>query len=103
MIDKILPLMKFCSMFLVISLIHGIRYVYFKRKLNLIYEDYKDDIHKAIRSEEIKFAVFMIEPLETGDDMLDLLLFQIHRSAKWFISIFIFYWIGVAFLYFAMP
>ena len=101
MIEKILPILKFCSMFLAISFINGIRYVFFKRKLKLIYEEYKEDIHKAIRCDKIKFSVFLMEPLETGNDMLDLLLFKIHRSAKWFICLFVFYWIGVAFVYFA--
>lgn len=100
MIDRILPLMKFCSVFLVISLVHGVRYIFFRRKLKLIYEEHKEDIHKAIRCDKMRFSVFLIEPLDTGNDMLDLLLFKIYSSAKWFLSLFFFYWIGVAFFYF---
>lgn len=91
--------MKFCSWILVISFINGIRYVFFKRRLKLIYEEHKEDIHKAIRCDEIKFSALFIEPLETGNDTLDLLLFKIHRSAKFFVGLFVFYWIGVVFFY----
>jgi hypothetical protein len=79
--NNILSLLKFCSWILVISFINGIRYFFLRRKLKLIYEEHKEEIHKAIRCDEVKISVFFREPLETGNDMLDLLLFKIHRSA----------------------
>ena len=99
MIGNILPLLKFCSIFLVISFINGARYLFLKRKLKLIYGEHKEEIHKAIRCDKIKFSALLIEPLETGNDILDLLLFKIHRSAKWFIGLLFFYVVGVTFFY----
>ena len=100
MINTILPILKFCSWILVISFINGIRYLFLKRKLELIYyEEYKEEIHKAIRCNKIKFSTLFIEPLETGNDMLDLLLFKIHRSAMWFLLLLIFYPISVIVAY----
>jgi len=99
MLGNILSLMKFCSVFLVISFINGVRYLFLKRKLKLIYGEYKEEIHKAIRCDKIKFSALFIEPLETGNDMLDLLLFKIHRSAMWFVLLLFFYGISVVFLY----
>jgi hypothetical protein len=91
-----LPLLKLGSFALVISFINGIRYLFLKRKLKLIYyEEYKEEIHKAIRCNKIKFSNLFIEPLETGNDMLDLLLFKIHRSAMWFLLLLIFYPVSV--------
>jgi hypothetical protein len=99
MIDTIVPLLKFCSWVLVISFINGIRYIFLKRKLKLIYEEHKKEIHKAIRCNKIKLPVFFIEPLETGNDMLDLLLFKIHRSVLWFIGLLFFYPVSVVVIY----
>jgi hypothetical protein len=99
MIGNILPILKFCSWILVISLINGVRYLFLKKKLNLICEEYNEEIHKAIRCNKMKFSAFLIEPLETGNDMLDLLLFKIHRSAMWFVLLLIFYVISVVSLY----
>ena len=103
MIDTIVPLLKFCSWVLVISFVNGVRYFFLKRKLKLIYyEEYKEEIHKAIRCNKIKFSTLFIEPLETGNDMLDLLLFKIHRSVLWFIGLLFFYPVSVIFLYLAI-
>ncbi len=99
MTGDILPILKFCSIFLAISFINGGRYLFFRKKLKLIYEEHKAEIDKAIRSDKIKFSVFLIEPLATGDDMLDLLLFKIHSSAKWFVGLLFFYAMSVAFFY----
>lgn len=99
MIGNILSTMKFCSIFLIISFINGGRYLFLKRKLKLIYGEYEEQIHKAVRGEKIKFSTFLKEPLETGNDVLDLLLFKIHRSAQWFINLLFFYGISVAFVY----
>ena len=98
MTDTILTTMKFCSWILAISFINGFRYVFLKRKLKLIYEEYKEEIHKAIKCDEIKFSALFKEPLETGNDMLDLLLFKIHRSATWFVLSLLFYVICVIFI-----
>ena len=98
MTDTILPILKFCSWILVISFINGVRYLFLKKKLNLIYEEYKEEIHKAIRCNKIKFSALFIKPLETGNDMLDLLLFKIHRSAMWFVLLLLFYVTGVIFI-----
>jgi hypothetical protein len=97
--DNILSILKFCSIFLAISFINGGRYLFFRRKLNLIYEEHKEEINKAIRGDKMKFSTFLKEPLETGNDMLDLLLFKIHSSAKWFLGLLFFYVISVAFFY----
>lgn len=97
--DTILPLLELGSFVLVISFINGIRYLFLKRKLKLIYEEYKEEIHKAIRCNKIKFSTLFIEPLETGNDMLDLLLFKIHRSAMWFLLLLIFYPVSVVVAY----
>jgi len=91
MIDTIVPLLELGSFSLVISFINGIRYLFLKKKLKIIYEEHKEEIHKAIRSDKMKFSTLFIEPLETGNDMLDLLLFKIHRSAMWFLLFLIFY------------
>ena len=99
MIDTILPLLKFFSWFLVISFINGARYLFLKRKLKLIYEEHKEEIHKAIRCNKIKFSALFMEPLETGNDVLDLLLFKIHRSAMWFLLLLIFYPVSVVVVY----
>ncbi len=97
--DNILSIMKFCSIFLAIGFINGGRYLFFKRKLKLIYEERKEEINKAIRGEKMKFSAFLKEPLETGDDGLDLLLYKAHSSAKWFVGLLLFYAISVAFSY----
>ncbi len=102
MTDTILPTLKFCSWILVISFINGIRYLFLKRKLKLIYEEHREEIHKAIRCNKIKFSALFIEPMETGNDTLDLLLFKIHRSALWFIGLLFFYGICVIFVYLAL-
>jgi len=102
MIDTILPLLKFCSWVLVISFINGARYLFLKGKLKLIYEEHREEIHKAIRRNKITFSALFIEPLETGNDTLDLLLFKIHRSAMWFLLLLIFYPVSVIFLYLAI-
>jgi len=99
MLRNILPLLKFCSIFLIISFINGVRYLFLKRKLRLIYEEHKKEIHTAIRCDKVKFSALLIEPLETGNDMLDLLLFKIHRSAKWFLGLLFFYGVSVTFFY----
>lgn len=99
MTDTVVPLLKFCSWVLVISFINGVRYLFLKRKLKFIYKEYKEEIHKAIRCNQIRFSALFIEPLETGNDMLDLLLFKIHRSAMWFVLLLIFYLISVVSLY----
>lgn len=99
MIDTILPLLKFCSWILAISFINGARYLFLKRKLKLIYEEHKEEIHKAIRCNKIKFSALFIEPLETGNDVLDLLLFKVHRSAMWFLLLLIFYPVSVVVVY----
>jgi hypothetical protein len=99
MIGNIISTMKFCSIFLIISFINGGRYLFLKRRLKLIYGEYEEQIHKAIRGETIKFSTFLKEPLETGNDVLDLLLFKIHRSTQWFITLIFFYVISVAFFY----
>lgn len=99
MIDTILPLLKFFSWILVISFINGARYLFLKRKLKLIYEEHKEEIHKAIRRNKIKFSALFMEPLETGNDVLGLLLFKIHRSAMWFILLLIFYGVSILFFY----
>jgi len=97
--DTILPLLKFFSWILVISFINGARYLFLKRKLKLIYEEHKEEIHKAIRCNKIKFSALFMEPLETGNDVLDLLLFKIHRSAMWFLLLLIFYPVSVVVVY----
>jgi len=91
--------LKFCSMFLVISLVNGGRYLFLKRKLQRVYVEHKEEILKAIKGNKVKFSSFLVEPTETGDDMLDLLLFKIHRSALWFMGLLIFYPVAVFFLY----
>jgi hypothetical protein len=98
MIDFILPILKMCSWILVISFINGVRYLFLKGKLKLIYEEYREEIHKAIRCDKIKFSALFIEPMETGNDTLDLLLFKIHRSAVWFVLLLLLYVIGVIFI-----
>ena len=103
MLETVLPLLEISSFVLVIGFINGARYLFLKRKLKLIYyEKYKEEIHKAIRCNKIKFSTLFIEPLETGNDMLDLLLFKIHRSAMWFILLLCFYPVSVVFLYLAL-
>lgn len=102
MIDNIVPLLKFCSWVLVISLINGVRYVFLKRELKLIYEKHKEEIHKAIGYDKIKISSFIKEPSETGDVMLDLLLFKMHRSIMWCILLICFYPVCVLFLFLAI-
>lgn len=102
MIDTILTNLKLCSIFLLVSFINGVRYLFLKRKLKLRYEEHKEEIHKSIKSDRINFSAFLKEPLETGDDVLDLLLFQIHRSALWFTGLFLFYPVSVIFVYLAL-
>ncbi len=97
MMGTIWTALKFCSWVLVISSINFFRYLYFKNRLNDIYAEHKEGIHKAIRCDEIKFSSFLQEPLETGNDMLDLLLFKIHRSAMWSVLLLFFYIISVLF------
>ena len=95
----IVPLLELCSFALVISFINGIQYIFLKRKLKLVYEEYKEEIHEAIRCDKIKFSALFIEPLETGNDTLDLLLFKTHRSAMWFMGFLIFYPVYVIVVY----
>ncbi|MFC1677440.1 hypothetical protein ACFL3G_10320 [Planctomycetota bacterium] len=97
MIDNILPILKFCSWVLVISFINGIRYLFLKKRLKLIYEEHREEIHKAIRCNRIKFSALFVKPLETGNEMLDLLLFKIHRSAMWFVFSLFFYGTSIIF------
>jgi hypothetical protein len=99
MIGNILSTMKFCSIFLIISFINGIRYLFLKRKLKLIYGEHEEETHKSIGSKKMNFSAFLKEPSETGNDVLDLLLFKIHRSAMWSINLLFFYGISVAFVY----
>jgi len=98
MTDTILSTLKFFSWILAISFINGVRYLFLKKKLKLIYEQDKEDIHKAIRCDKVKFSAFLKEPIESGNDMLDLLLFKIHRSALWFVLWLFFYVTGVIFI-----
>ena len=100
--NNILPLLKFCSVFLVISFINGARYLFLKRKLELIYKEHKEEIHKAIRCDKIKVSSFVREPSETGNVVLDLLLFKMHRSVMWCISLLFFYPVSVLFLFLAL-
>jgi len=44
----ILSLMKFCSFILVISFINGIRYLFLKRKLKSIYQQYRVILTKQL-------------------------------------------------------
>jgi len=97
-----IQILVFCSIFLFISLGHGVHYLLLKRKLKFILKEKNEKIHEAIRCDKPKFTAFLLEPLETGNDMLDLLLFKTHRAAIWFVRIFIFYVTSVLFLYFAM-
>jgi len=99
MIDTILPILELGSLLLVISFINGVRYFFLKRKLKLIYEEYKEEIHKSVESDKMNFSAFLRKPSETENDMLDLLLFQTHRSALWFIGFLLFYPVSVIFLY----
>lgn len=98
-IDTIFPILVVCSIFLVMSLVNWARYLFLKRKLQFIYEEYKEEIHKAIRCNKIKFSALFKEPLETGNDMLDLLLFKTHRSALFFVTPLFVYVISVISLY----
>ncbi len=98
MLDRIIPLLELCSMFLVFSFINGVRYIYFIRKLKLINEEFEEEMYKAIKNNKIKFTAFFVEPIETGVDKLDLLLFKIHRSAMWCILLLIFYPVSVIFM-----
>lgn len=101
MMDKIVVSLKFCSVFLMISLINWMRYFLLKRKIELIYKKDEEQICKAIRCNKIKFPAFLSEPLEAGDSTLDLLLFKIHRSVVYFIGLLFFYGIAVIFAYLA--
>jgi len=91
--------MKFCSFILVISAINGIYYLFLKKKLRLICHEHIEEIQKAIGCDKIKVASFIREPIETGNDTLDLLLFKIHRSAMWFILLLLFYPVAVITVY----
>lgn len=103
MYDTIVTTLKLFSWILVISIINGIRYYFLKRKLKSIYyEKYKDEILTAIRGRKINGMAFFKEPLETGNDALDLLLFKIHRSVLWFIGFLLFYLIAVIFIYLSL-
>jgi hypothetical protein len=99
MTDTILLLLELGSFALVISFINGIRYIFLKRKLKLIYEEHKEEIYKAIRCYKIKLSVFFVEPLETGNNTLDVLLFKIHRSVLWFVVLLLFYPVSVIVTY----
>jgi len=81
--DTILGIAAFCSWTLVISVVHSIRYVFLKRQLKLVYAEHKEEIHEAIRANRLRFSAFLIEPQETGDDVIDVLLFKLHRSVMW--------------------
>lgn len=98
-IDNILSLMKFCSFILVISSINGIRYFFLKSKLKLVYQEHREETQKAIRCDKIKVSSFIREPLETGNVTLDLLLFKMHRSIMWCISLLFFYPVAVIVVY----
>ena len=99
MLDTIVPLLELMSFALVISFINGIRYLFLKRKLKLIYQEHQEHIQKAIKCNKVKFSAFFTEPQETGNDHLDLLLFKIHRSVMWFI-LFLFLYVGsIVFFY----
>jgi hypothetical protein len=100
--ENILSLLKFCSFILVISSINGIRYFFLKRKLKFIYQEYREEIHKAIRCDKIKVSSFVREPSETGNVMLDVLLFKMHRSIMWCILLLFFYPVVVLFLLLAI-
>jgi hypothetical protein len=100
--ENILSLLKFCSFILVISSINGIRYFFLKRKLKFIYQEYRGEIQKAIGCDKIKVSSFIREPSETGNVMLDLLLFKTHRSVMWCILLLFFYLVSVIFLYLAL-
>ena len=91
MIDNILPLMKLCSFILVISFINGIRYFFLKRNLKFLYQEHREEIQKAIGYDKIKVSSLLREPSETGNIMLDLLLFKAHRSVMWCILLLFFY------------
>lgn len=97
MIDTIFSILKFCSLILAISFINGIRYFYLRRKLMFIYEKHAKEITAATRCDKIKLSAFVMEPLDTGNDMLDLLLFKIHRSVMWCILLLFLYIVSVLF------
>jgi hypothetical protein len=99
MMDNILQLMQFCSFILVISFINGIRYFFLKRKLQLLYQEHREEIQKAIGYDKIKISSFIREPSETGNNTLDLLLFKTHRSVMWCISFLMFYPVSVIGVY----
>ena len=58
--------------------------------------------YKNFNQDKIKFSTFLMEPQETGNDTLDLLLFKIHRSAMWSVAFLIFYPVSIVFLYVAL-
>jgi hypothetical protein len=97
--DNILQLMQFCSFILAISFINGIRYLFLKRKLKLLYQEHREEIQKAIGYDKIKISSFIREPSETGNNTLDLLLFKTHRSVMWCISFLMFYPVSVIGVY----
>jgi hypothetical protein len=102
MIGSILPVLKFLSASLAISLICRLRYILLRRQLRKTYAEHKDEILEAIKGNELKFSSFLVEPTETGNNMLDLLLFKIHRSAMWFMVLLFFYGFSVISLYVAL-
>jgi hypothetical protein len=102
MIREILLLMGLLFFILVISFINGIRYILLKRKLKLMYIEHREEIQKAIGSDRIKISSLIKEPFETGNIMLDLLLFKLHRSVKLCILWLFFYPIAVISVYFLL-
>lgn len=93
--DVILGILAICSWALAISVIYIIRYILLKRKLKLVYEEYEVKIHEALRGRRIRFSSFFVEPQESGDAMIDLLLFKLHRSVMHAVSLIIFYLLSV--------
>lgn len=89
--DIILGILAICSWVLVISVIYIIRYILLKRELKLVYEEYEEKIHEALRGNRIRFSAFFLEPQESGDGKIDLLLFKLHRSVMWAVLLIIFY------------
>ena len=95
----ILQIMKFLSFILLIGFFNIFRHILFRRKLWDCYEENKEEILKAIRSDKLNYYVFFKEPRETGNNQLDLLLFKIHRTAIWFMLSIILYAVSVCFIY----
>ena len=89
--DTLFFIMIFCSWILAISFFNGVHYFLLIRKLKPVYDEYKREIHEAVRCDKLTVSAFFREPTEIGDDKLDLLLFKIHRAAMWFVLHLIFY------------